>query len=68
MQCPFCNKEKDDQAMVCAACGRDTAVPESLIAERAELFAKRDALRAELAQASDRLAERRRRKPRADPA
>lgn len=54
--------------MVCAACGRDTAVPESLIAERAELFAKRDALRAELAQASDRLAERRRRKPRADPA
>ena len=54
--------------MVCAACGRDTAVPESLIVERAELLAKRDALRAELAEASARLAERRRRKPRAEPA
>ena len=68
MRCPFCNKEKDDLAMVCAGCGRDTAVPESLIVERAELLAKRDALRAELAQASARLAERRRRKPGAEPA
>ena len=64
MPCPFCNKEKDDQAMVCAACGRDTAVPESLIAERAELLAKRDVLRAQLAHATARLLERRGRKPR----
>jgi hypothetical protein len=62
MQCPFCNCDKDDLAKVCAACGRDTAVPESLIAERAELLAKRDVLRAELAHATARLLERRARK------
>jgi len=68
MQCPFCSTEQNDLAIVCAACGRDTAVPNSLIEERAELLAKRDGLRAELAAASARLAERRRRKPRAEPA
>ena len=67
MQCPFCSSEQDDLAKVCAACGRDTAVPALLITERAELLAKRDALRAELDRATARLAERRRRKPRADP-
>ncbi len=68
MPCPFCSKEMPDLALVCPACGRDTAIPESLIAERAELLAKRDALRSELAMANARLAARRRPKPRAEPA
>jgi hypothetical protein len=67
MQCPFCAKEKDDLALVCAACGRDTAIPETLIAERAELLAKRDHLRSRLAEANARLVARRRRKPRSEP-
>ena len=40
----------------------------SLVAERAELLAKRDNLQSELAMATARLAARRRRKPRAEPA
>jgi len=67
MPCPFCRKELPDLALVCAECGRDTAIPESLLAERAELLAKRDGLRSELAMASARLAARRRRKPRDEP-
>ena len=67
MPCPFCNKELPDLALVCAACGRDTAIPESLLAERAELLAKRDALRSELAIANARLEARRRPKPRTGP-
>jgi hypothetical protein len=67
MRCPFCNKEKDNLALVCAACGRDIAIPETLIAERAELLAKRDRLRSRLAEANARLAARRRRKPRSEP-
>ena len=67
MPCPFCKMEMADQALVCGACGRDTAIPESLIAERTELLAKADTLRSELAAASARLAARRRRKPRAEP-
>jgi hypothetical protein len=63
MRCPFCNAEKDGLAPVCATCGRDTAIPESLITERAELLTKRDRLRSELAEANARLAARRRRKP-----
>ena len=61
MRCPFCNAEKDDLTLVCPACGRDTAIPETLLAERAELLAKRDHLRSKLAEASARLAARRRR-------
>jgi Fe2+ or Zn2+ uptake regulation protein len=68
MRCPFCNEEKDDVALVCANCGRDTAIPESLISERAELLQKRDDLRAELARANARLVARRGRKSRAGPA
>jgi hypothetical protein len=68
MPCPFCRKELPDLALVCAECGRDTAIPDSLIAERAELLAKRDDLRSELDMANARLAARRRRKPRAEPA
>lgn len=63
MQCPFCAEEKNEQVPVCASCGRDTAIPEVLIAERAELRQKREALRAELAKATARLAARRGRKP-----
>lgn len=68
MPCPFCKMELPDLALVCAACGRDAAIPESLLAERAELLAKRDKLRSELAAANARLAARRRGKPRAEPA
>ena len=67
MRCPFCSNEKQDETPVCANCGRDTAVPESLIAERAELLQKRDDLRAKLARANARLAERRGRKLTSDP-
>jgi hypothetical protein len=58
MRCPFCAAEKDDNALVCQACNRDTAVPQSLRAEHEELLRKRDSLRAELAQAKDKLAAR----------
>ena len=33
MRCPFCAAEKDDNALVCQTCNRDTAVPHSLRAE-----------------------------------
>ena len=59
MQCPFCHSEKDEQAPVCASCARDTAVPQALLAERAELLQKRDKLRAELESAQARLAAKR---------
>ena len=68
MQCPFCHSEKDEQAPVCASCGRDTAVPEALLAERAQLLEKRDKLRADLERAQVRLATRRTRLSRARPA
>jgi hypothetical protein len=58
MRCPFCAVEKDDNALVCQTCNRDTAVPHSLRAEHEELLRKRDSLRAELAQARDKLAAR----------
>ena len=68
MQCPFCHSEKDEQAPVCASCGRDTLVPEALLAERAELLQKRDKLRAELERAQARLSTRRGRLSRPRPA
>jgi hypothetical protein len=58
MRCPFCASEKDENALVCPTCNRDTAVPHSLRAEHEELLRKRDSLRAELAQAKDKLAAR----------
>lgn len=56
MPCPFCHTEKAEEAPVCANCGRDTAVPQALLAERAQLLEKRDRLRAELERAQARLA------------
>jgi hypothetical protein len=48
MSCPYCRSENDKDALVCAACARDIAVPATLIAERDELLRKREALRDEL--------------------
>jgi hypothetical protein len=48
MNCPYCRSETDKDALVCAACSRDIAVPATLIAERDELLRKREALRDEL--------------------
>jgi hypothetical protein len=48
MNCPYCRSETDKDAIVCAACSRDVAVPATLIAERDELLRKREALRDEL--------------------
>jgi hypothetical protein len=68
MRCPFCHSEKDEEAPVCASCGRDTLVPEALLAERTELLQKRDKLRAELERAQARLSTRRGRLSRPRPA
>jgi uncharacterized membrane protein YvbJ len=48
MNCPYCGSETNEDALVCAACSRDIAVPSTLIAERDELLRKREALRDEL--------------------
>ena len=58
--CFFCKAEKDDQSLVCPACGRDTAVPAPLAAEHQALLQKRDRLRADLVEAKAGLASRRR--------
>lgn len=65
MSCPFCQSDNAPSALVCAACGRDIAVPESLLAERDELLRKRDRLREALAAATAELKkwERRTRRP-----
>jgi hypothetical protein len=68
MRCPFCHAEKADEAPVCASCSRDTAIPETLLAERTELLQKRDKLRAELESAQARLAIKRGRLSRSRPA
>ena len=64
MTCPFCESENAASALVCAACGRDIAVPESLLAERDGLLRKRDTLRQELAAATAELQKWERRKGR----
>jgi hypothetical protein len=51
MNCPYCRCENAKEALVCASCSRDIAVPETLIAERDELLRKRDHLREELRRA-----------------
>jgi hypothetical protein len=64
MICPFCRKENDAGALVCAGCSRDIAVPESLKAERDELLRKRDLLRDDLMRAKSELDRARRDKQR----
>ena len=51
MNCPYCRSANAEDALVCAACSRDIAVPRTLIAERDELLRKRDHLREELRRA-----------------
>jgi len=46
--CPFCTRDNPAAAIVCGACGRDIAVPPSLLAERDDLIRKRDHVRDEL--------------------
>ena len=48
MNCPYCRTEVDADALVCATCSRDVAVPSTLVAERDELLRKRQMLRDEL--------------------
>ena len=64
MICPYCQGENAVEALVCNACSRDIAVPQSLLAERDELIRRRDALRNELIQARDELEQARRGKKR----
>ncbi len=49
--CPFCMQENAEGALVCASCGRDIAVPASLIDERDDLARKREAVRQQLSEA-----------------
>jgi hypothetical protein len=55
MNCPYCRCENADDALACASCSRDIAIPAILIAERDELLRKRDLLRDELRQARSEL-------------
>jgi hypothetical protein len=48
MMCPYCLKQNESKARVCSCCGRDIAVPETLLAERDDLLRKRDVLHGEL--------------------
>lgn len=48
MKCPYCQSDNGQDALVCAACSRDIAIPPTLLAERDELLRKRDVLRDEL--------------------
>jgi hypothetical protein len=67
MSCPFCQSDNAPSALVCAACGRDIAVPESLLAERDALARKRDLLREALAAAASELEKWERPKKRPSP-
>ena len=51
MNCPYCQSDIAEDALVCAICARDIAVPSGLIAERDALRRKRDALLDELRRA-----------------
>jgi hypothetical protein len=53
--CPFCTRENPAAAVVCGSCGRDIAIPPSLIAERDDLLRKRDAVREELSRTREEL-------------
>jgi hypothetical protein len=65
MNCPYCRSDNAQDALVCASCTRDIAIPPTLIAERDELLRKRDLLRDELWRARHEIEKiRSRRKPR----
>jgi len=49
--CPFCLQKNAADALVCAACSRDIAVPASLLTERDDLCRNRDVAREELSNA-----------------
>lgn len=53
MSCPYCCAGTAEGALVCSACGRDIAVPATLLAERDDLLRKREELRDELRLARD---------------
>ena len=48
MNCIYCGSENTLDALVCATCSRDIAIPLPLIAERDELLRKRKLLLDEL--------------------
>ena len=48
MNCPYCQSQNADEALVCSACARDIAIPASLIAERDALLRKREMIHDEL--------------------
>jgi hypothetical protein len=56
MNCPYCQSQNADQAMVCRACARDIAVPAQLKAERDELLRKREIIHDELRKAEAEIA------------
>ena len=55
MVCPFCQQANALNALVCASCSRDIAVPDLLMAERDGLIRKRDTMREELLRARGEL-------------
>jgi hypothetical protein len=56
MNCPYCQSRNADEAAVCRACGRDIAIPASLIAEREALLRKRELIHDELRKAEAEIA------------
>ncbi|MBV8701176.1 hypothetical protein [Bradyrhizobium sp.] len=56
MICPYCQSDTGEEALVCSACGRDIAIPASLIAERDALLRKREMIRDELHKAEAKIA------------
>jgi hypothetical protein len=55
MKCIYCGTDNIEDALVCAACWRDIAIPPTLIAERDDLLRKRDLLRNELQRARNEI-------------
>jgi hypothetical protein len=51
MICPFCRNDNHEEALVCAACASDIAIPQVLIEERDDLIRKRDTMRDKLSYA-----------------
>jgi hypothetical protein len=56
MTCPYCQSDIVEEALVCSACGRDIAIPASLIAERDALLRKREVIHDELRKAEAEIA------------